>query len=84
MRRTARRNNRPLLQGGDPRRILSDLMTERYPVYAQADVVVDSLDGPPEQTVDRVQAAVRQYIAEHDPAPPRPADPATADGCCLS
>jgi shikimate kinase len=87
VRRTARRNNRPLLQGGDPRRILSDLMTERYPVYAEADVVVDSLDGPPEHTVDRVQAAVRRFIAEHDPAPPPAPESVAAEaanGRCLS
>lgn len=87
VRRTAKRNNRPLLQGGDPRRILSELMAERDPVYAQADVVVDSLDGPPERTVDRVQAAIRDYIAEHEPAPPAATEPAAADaadGACLS
>ena len=87
VRRTGRRSNRPLLQGGDPRQILGDLMTERHPVYAQADVVVDSLDGPPDQTVDRVQVALRRYIAEHDPAPPpevSPADPDAAAGRCLS
>lgn len=87
VRRTAKRGNRPLLQDGDPRQILGDLMAERDPVYAQAEVVVDSLDGPPERTVDRVQAAVHAYIAEHDPAPAAAADPSAAqatDGPCLS
>jgi len=69
VRRTAKRGNRPLLKGGDPRAILGDLMTERNPVYAEADVVVDSVDGPPDETLDTVEAAVRRYIAEHDPAP---------------
>ena len=54
LKRTARRNNRPLLKQGDPRQILGDLMEQRYPVYAEADVVVDSRDGPPEATVERV------------------------------
>lgn len=52
--RCARRNNRPLLKRGDPRKILGDLIEERYPVYAEADVVVDSIDGPHETVVDEI------------------------------
>ncbi len=59
LKRTGRRNNRPLLKRGDPRKILSDLMDQRYPVYGDADLVVDSVDGPPEVTVERVLAALR-------------------------
>jgi shikimate kinase len=69
VRRTAKRGNRPLLKGGDPRAILSDLMSQRDPIYAEADLVVDSRDGPPEQTVDSVETAVCRYIVEHQPAP---------------
>ena len=63
LKRTGRRNNRPLLKRGDPRAILEGLMAERYPVYGQADIVVDSADGPPEVTVERVRAAVENYLA---------------------
>ena len=63
LKRTARRNNRPLLKTGNPREILSRLMAERYPVYGTADVVVDSLDGPPEATVERVEKALETYLA---------------------
>ncbi len=59
VRRTARRHHRPLLRRGKPREILSDLMELRYPVYAEADLVVDSQDGPPEETVNRVMTALR-------------------------
>ena len=62
LRRTSRRNNRPLLKRGDPREILDRLIDERYPVYAEADVVVDSMDGPPEMTVERVQSAVAEFL----------------------
>ncbi len=62
LKRTGRRNNRPLLKRGDPRAILEGLMTERYPVYSEADIVVDSVDGPPEITVERVRAAVEDYL----------------------
>ena len=41
--RTARRKNkRPLLRDGDPRAILKRLMEERHPIYAEADLVVES------------------------------------------
>lgn len=63
VRRTARRNNRPLLKRGDPREILTRLIDERYPVYAEADVAVDSVDGPPEMTLDRVLEGLRRFYA---------------------
>ncbi len=63
LKRTSRRNNRPLLKRGNPRAILKGLMAERYPVYDQANIVVDSVDGPPEVTVERVRAAVEIYLA---------------------
>lgn len=62
LKRTARRNNRPLLKRGNPREILDRLIDERYPVYAEADVVVDSMDGPPEMTVQRVHSAVADFL----------------------
>lgn len=63
LKRTSRRNNRPLLKRGDPREILQRLMIERYPVYAEADVVVDSVDGPPEVTLDRVASSLDRFQA---------------------
>lgn len=54
VRRTARKSHRPLLRSGDPREILGRLMAERHPLYAEADIVVDSDDGPPEATVERI------------------------------
>jgi shikimate kinase len=55
--RVSRRSNRPLLKE-DPRGALSLLMERRYPVYGEADIVVDSGEGPPEQTVTRTIAAL--------------------------
>ncbi|MEM7169656.1 MAG: shikimate kinase [Pseudomonadota bacterium] len=63
LKRTARRDNRPLLKKGDPREILSALMEQRYPIYAEADVVVDSFDGPPEITHQRIINALTQYLS---------------------
>jgi shikimate kinase len=56
--RVSRRTNRPLLKQGDQRAILADLIERRHPVYAEADVVVDSGEGSPEATVTRAIAAL--------------------------
>ncbi len=63
--RCARRNNRPLLWHGDPREILGRLIDERYPVYAEADIVVDSVNGPHDAVVD----AIIEALAARDKAP---------------
>lgn len=44
MRRVRRRSNRPLLQNDDPEGVMRNLIAERYPVYAEADITVDSRD----------------------------------------
>jgi shikimate kinase len=54
VKRTAGRDHRPLLKTGDPREILARLMDARYPLYAQADITVDTTDEPPEVTVAKV------------------------------
>jgi len=56
--RVSRRNNRPLLKSGNARSILATLIDQRHPVYAEADVVVDSGEGSPEVTVTRAIAAL--------------------------
>lgn len=61
--RVSRRNNRPLLKNGDPRTVLTQLIEQRYPVYAEADIVVDSLNGPPEATLAKVIEALGHYLA---------------------
>ena len=56
--RVSRRSNRPLLQQDDPRDVLAGLIEQRYPVYAEADLVIDSGEGPAEQTVTRAIATL--------------------------
>jgi shikimate kinase len=60
-RRVSRRTNRPLLKRGEPRDILAMLMEQRYPVYAEADICIDSLDAPAEMTVERVMEAIDHH-----------------------
>lgn len=56
--RVARRNNRPLLQERDPRAVLAELIERRHPIYAEADLAIDSGEGPLEFTTARVIAAL--------------------------
>jgi shikimate kinase len=44
MKRVRRRSNRPLLKNDDPEAVMRRLIDERYPVYAEADITVDSRD----------------------------------------
>ncbi len=44
--RVSRRANRPLLQTPNPEQTLKDLIEERYPIYALADVTIISKDVP--------------------------------------
>jgi shikimate kinase len=58
--RTQRRDTRPLLKNGDPRETLERLLAEREPVYAQADITVDSEEGPHHVAVEKILEALRQ------------------------
>ncbi|HYC15261.1 MAG TPA: shikimate kinase [Stellaceae bacterium] len=60
--RVSRRNNRPLLRQGSPRETLARLIEQRYPVYALADVTVDTVDGPPDATLERVMKALEAFL----------------------
>jgi shikimate kinase len=64
LKRVSRRNDRPLLQNVDPRTKLAELIDQRHPFYEQADIIVDSADGPPEVTLGRVMEALHEYFAK--------------------
>ena len=68
VRRVARRSNRPLLKDASPREVLAKLMAARDPVYAEADLVVETDDSPAEATVERVLAALAHHAATRVPA----------------
>ena len=52
--RVSRRNHRPLLQGKDPRQVLSDLGKIRNPIYAEANLHIASDSSPHARTVDLI------------------------------
>ena len=56
MERVSKRPTRPLLKNSDPRGTMERLMAERYPIYAEADLTVDSNGGPHDAIVQRILA----------------------------
>jgi shikimate kinase/3-dehydroquinate synthase len=58
VRRVSGRDHRPLLADGDPSDILQRLIDQRYPVYAEADVIVDCGDESPDTTTMQVLDAL--------------------------
>jgi shikimate kinase len=63
MKRIKRRNDRPLLRTADPAATLRGLMEARYPVYAQAELTVESRDVPHEVIVEETVAALAAHLA---------------------
>jgi shikimate kinase len=58
MARVSKRQTRPLLKTGDPRATMSRLMEERYPVYAEADITIESSGGPHDSVVQQILAGI--------------------------
>ncbi len=56
--RVSKRDNRPLLKTENPRQTLETLMNQRYPIYAQADLIVQSGNVRKEVMVDEVLSAI--------------------------
>ena len=59
MRRVRKRQNRPLLQNPDPEGTMRKLMEIRHPIYAKADLTVESHEAPH----DRVVAEIVNLLA---------------------
>ena len=64
-RRIGRKNTRPLIADKDPLEVLKAQAEVRYPIYAEADVVVETGDTPHHHTVDQVIQALSAYLEEH-------------------
>ena len=54
VRRVAKRNNRPLFEGRDAETVMKELLEVRDPVFATADIVVESREVPHELIVDEI------------------------------
>jgi shikimate kinase len=60
--RVRKRNDRPLLNTSDPESVMRRLMDTRYPVYAQADIVVDSRNSSHRAVVGNVLSALARHL----------------------
>ena len=79
MRRIRRRQDRPLLKTEDPGETLRTLMAERYPVYAQADITIQSREVPHEKIVDEIVDALAVALTPKVEARKADAPDAVAD-----
>ena len=61
LRRVAGREHRPLFLNQDPQAVLERLARARHPLLAEADIVIDCIDEPPEATTRRVEQAVLNH-----------------------
>ncbi len=62
MKRVMRRHNRPLLQTANPEQRMRELMEARYPVYEEADIIVESRDVPHDEMVARVLSRLAREL----------------------
>ena len=60
-RRVQKKNTRPLLKRPDAKAVLQNLFIEREPIYAQADLVVHSKEGPHGSTVNAILKALKTW-----------------------
>ncbi|MGP8232917.1 MAG: shikimate kinase [Methylovirgula sp.] len=61
-RRVRKRGHRPLLHNADPEGVLRNLMEERYPIYAQADIAIISQEGPHDAVVEDLLVTLQKYL----------------------
>ena len=69
--RVRRRANRPLLKSGDPETVIDRLIAERQPVYAEADIHIQSRDVAHDVVIDDILAALAEHLGREvgEPAP---------------
>lgn len=67
MERVLRRHDRPLLKNDDPRAVMQKLMTERYPVYATADLSIMSRDEKREVIAQEVITLLLNHLHKTEP-----------------
>lgn len=62
MRRVRRRSDRPLLKAPDPEGVMRRLLAEREPIYAQADITVQSREIAHDLMVDEIIAVLAMTL----------------------
>ena len=67
MKRVGRRDNRPLLQVDNAEAVMKKLMAERHPIYAGADITIESREAPHEVMVGNILDALASRLAQETP-----------------
>jgi len=68
MKRVRKRSNRPLLKSDDPEAVMQKLIEERYPVYGEANIVVESKDVPHDQIVVACMETLARHLCREEAA----------------
>lgn len=76
MERVSKRQNRPLLKNPDPRGVMQKLMNDRYPVYALADITVQTRDARREVIAGEAMEALLAHLERLDVASQQDGNPA--------
>jgi shikimate kinase len=63
--RLQRRSGRPLLQTDNPRNTIKSLMDQRYPIYAEADLMIETSNLSFEQVLDSAYTAITKYFSSN-------------------
>lgn len=72
VRRVMKRSNRPLFEGREPEAVMKELMEARHPLYAMADITVESRDVPHEVIVSEViESLAHSLLLAEPPGQPR-------------
>lgn len=71
LRRVRRRTDRPLLKTDDPEATLKRLIEDRYPIYALADVTIQSHDAPHERIVEEIVAELAKRLSPNSLGAPQ-------------
>ena len=70
MRRVRKRTNRPLLQNADPEGTMRRLIEIRHPVYATADLTVQSHEAPHERIVNEIMSSLSAFLEAREGGSP--------------
>ena len=66
MHRVLKRSHRPLLNTADPEAVMRDLIEKRYPIYANADLTIESRNVPHDVIVGDILTAMAAYLGPVD------------------
>ena len=66
VKRTSFKDTRPLLLNYDSTKILKKLIDERYTIYANADITVETKDEPTYKTAQNVLRAIEQFLNKEE------------------